>query len=114
MEFGNQSKSYLSNLERIAKYNLLAYAYQKLTVGGTAVSLTVPLDAKYADISVESSNTSTVAIRYLITGGIPTATDGKPLNHLTEFDIQGQPNLINFKAIQTGAGTHTLHIQYYK
>jgi len=30
------------------------------------------------------------------------------------FDIQGAENLANFKAIQVAAGTHTLHIQYYK
>lgn len=114
LEFGNQSKSYLSKLVKHSNNGFKAFSYQKLSVGGTAVSLTVPAEAKYADISLESSNTTTVAARYLITGGTPTSTDGKPLSHLTEFDITDYQNLINFKAIQTGAGTHTLHIQYWK
>jgi len=33
---------------------------------------------------------------------------------LDTFDITGAPNLINFRAIQVAAGTHTLHVQYYK
>jgi hypothetical protein len=104
----------ISKLKQLAANNFEAFSYQKLTVGGTAVALTIPDGAKYADVSLESSNTSTVACRWLMTGGIPTATDGKPLTHLTEFDITGIQNLSKFKAIQTAGGTHTLHIQYYK
>ena len=112
-EFGNQSKSYLSELVRLNKYNLLACGYQKLTVAGTAVALTVPAGAKYADITLESTVTASVPVRYLISQA-PTATDGKALNHLTVFDVTGRPNLEQIKFIQTGAGTHTLHIEYYK
>lgn len=112
-EFGNQSKSYLSELVRLNKYNLLACGYQKLTVAGTAVALTVPAGAKYADITLESTVTASVPVRYLISQA-PTATDGKALNHLTVFDVTGRPNLEQIKFIQTGAGTHVLHIEYYK
>ncbi len=112
-QFGNQSKSYLSELVRLNKYNLLACGYQKLTVNGTAVALTVPAGAKYADITLESTVTASVPVRYLISQA-PTATDGKALNHLTVFDVTGRPNLEQIKFIQTGAGTHTLHIEYYK
>lgn len=112
-QFGNQSKSYLSELVRLNKYNLLACGYQKLTVAGTAVALTVPAGAKYADITLESTVTASVPVRYLISQA-PTATDGKALNHLTVFDVTGRPNLEQIKFIQTGAGTHTLHIEYYK
>lgn len=114
-EYGNQSKSYLSDLVRISRYNLLAVGYQQLTVAGTAVSLTVPADAKYALLTVESS-ISTPAIRYLELGDktLPTATIGMSRTTLDTFDITGTPNLVNFRAIQIAAGTHTLHIQYYK
>jgi len=36
------------------------------------------------------------------------------LNNLDLFDITDYQNLVNFQVIQTGAGTHTLHITYYK
>lgn len=115
-EFGNQSKSYLSELVRLNKYNLIACGYQKLTVNGTAASLTVPAGAKYAEMTFESSVTSGVIARHLELGAasLPTSADGLGITHLLTFDITGYPNLINFRVIQTGAGTHTLHIQYYK
>lgn len=116
MEFGNQSKSYLSELVRLNKYNLIACGYQKLTVNGTAASLTVPDGAKYAEITVESSVTSGVIARHLElgTGTLPTTTDGLAITHLLTFDVIGYPNLLNFRIIQTNAGTHIAHIQYYK
>jgi len=104
----------ISKIKQLAANNLEAFSYQKLTVAGTVVRLTIPDGAKYADISLESDVTSSVAVRFLITGGTPTSTDGKPLRDGTEFDILGIQNLNKFKAIQTGAGTHTLHIQYWK
>lgn len=111
----DQSKSFLAELVRLNKYNLLAFAYQKLTVTGTVVSLNVPAGATYAMISVESS-LSTPAIRYLEIGDKipPTSTDGIIRSNLDAFDITGYPNLLNFRAIQVAAGVHTLHVQYYK
>lgn len=113
--FGNQSKSFLAELVKINKSNLLAFAYQKLTVSGSVVALTVPDGATYALVTVESS-LSTPAIRYLELGNVtpPTSTDGMVRTTLDTFDITGAPNLINFRAIQVAAGTHTLHVQYYK
>ena len=111
--FGNQEKTYLAELVRINKYNLIALGYQKLSVTGTAVGLTPPPEASYADITLESTVIASVPIRYLISQ-VPTSTDGKALNHLTVFDITGRPNLENIKFIQTTAGTHTLHVEYYK
>lgn len=113
--FGNQSKSFLAELVRLNKYNLLAFAYQKLSVSGTVVSLTVPAGATYAMISVESSLT-TPAIRYLEIGDKvpPTNTDGIIRSNLDAFDVTGYPNLFNFRAIQVAQGVHTLHIQYYR
>lgn len=114
--YGNQSKSYLSELVRLNKYNLIACGYQKLTVNGTAASLTVPANAKYAEITVESSVTSGVVARHLELGAttLPTANEGLGITHLLTFDISGYPNLINFRIIQTQAGTHLCHVQYYK
>ena len=114
MEFGNQSKSYLSKILRAHLNSFKAFDYQKLSITGTAAALTVPTGTKYAEIRLESTVTSSVPVRYLITGDVPTSTDGMALNHLDLFDLTDYQNIINFKAIQTGAGTHTLHITYYK
>lgn len=115
-EFGNQSKSYLSELTKLSKYNLIACGYEQLTVANTAVGFaSIPADAKYALIEVESS-ISTPAIRYLELGNttLPTTSIGIRRSNLDAVDITGRPNLINFRAIQVVAGTHVLNIQYYK
>lgn len=116
LHFGNQSKSYLEKLVMQGLNSPKAIGYEQITVGNTPVALVVPADATYCDISLESSNTTTVAVRYLLLGDKtpPTATNGKPLIHLTEFDLMDYQNMINFRAIETAAGTHTLHVQYYR
>lgn len=116
-EFGNSSKSYLSELARLTKKNLIACGYQKLDVSSAGVkSLTVPIGATYVEISATSSNTTTIPMFYLMLGDtiLPTSTDGLPLRDGTFFDTTGSPNLINFRVIRTGADTNTLYIQYYK
>ena len=62
------------------------------------------------------SSLTTPAIRYLELGDKtpPTSTDGIQRSNLDAFDINGYSNLLNFRAIQVGVGTHTLHVQYYK
>lgn len=115
MPYSDQSKQYLQELVNLTRYNLTGCGYEKLSVAGTAVALTVPSEAKYA-LCVLQSSITTPAIRYLELGPktLPTATDGIPRSDLDAFDIQGYQNLTNFRAIQVGVGTHTLHIQYYK
>lgn len=116
MPLSDQSKSYLSELIRLNKKDLIAIGYEKLTVAGTAVGLaSIPTEARYALVVVESSVASGMAIRYLEYGAAPTASDGIGRANLDAFDIHGRQNMVNFKAIQTtGASTNTLHIQYYK
>lgn len=115
MNFGNQSKSYLELLLKQAKSNLTAIGYEQVTVAGTAVALTIPANATYALIEVESS-LSTPAVRYLELGGstLPTASTGIRRSNLDAFDVTGRVNLENFRAIQIAAGTHKLNVQYYK
>lgn len=111
----DSSKQLLHELLRLTKYNLIAVGYQKLTVAGTAVSLTIPTDANFALITVESDLT-TPAIRYLQLADVtlPTSTTGMPKSNLDSFDIHGYQNLVNFRAIQVAGGTHALNIEYYK
>lgn len=108
-------KSYLIELIRLLKRNYNACGYENLTVAGTAVSLTVPAEAKYALIVVESS-IATSAIRYLELGPktLPTSSVGLPRSNGDAFDVTGYQNLTNFRAIQVSAGTHNLCVQYYK
>lgn len=113
----DNNKSYTRELVRLNNYNLVAVGYQKLVItGATAQSLTIPTDANYAEMRLESSITATVPIRYLLLGGkiLPTTIDGLPLNNFDIFDISGTENLSKFRAIESTVGTHTLHIQYYK
>lgn len=111
----DQSKTYLQELVKLNKKNLIACDYENLSVAGTAVALTVPAEAQYALIVVEST-ISTPAVRYLELGPktLPTSTVGIPRYNGDAFDITGYQNLVNFRAIQIATGTHNLCIQYYK
>ena len=117
MEFGNQSKSYQSLLLRASLNGYKAFGFEQLTVGNTVVNLTIPTGAKYALIVVEST-ISTNCIRYLEFGGankvVNNTTIGIPVSNGSVFDITDAQNLSGFQAIQVGAGTHKLNIQYYK
>jgi len=114
----NQTKEFVSDLLTLSRYNKKAIGWQSLTVDATVggVALTIPANATYALIVVESTVTSGTVLRYLEIGPITAVTSsvGIPRSHLDAFDIQGAENLKNFRAIQTTAGTHTLSIQYYK
>lgn len=109
-----QDKNTLYRL--LSPKELNACGYQALTVDGTAKSLTIPEGAVYAELRLETSVTSDIAARYLMLGDntLPTTTVGMALNNLDFFDINNGTNLLNFRIIQVEAGTHKLHIQYYK
>ena len=111
----DQSKSYLSELAKLAKYNLVACGYEQITVTGSLSSLTVPTDARYAIIAVES-DASGVAVRYLELADItvPTTTSGFPRSNNDLFDLQGYQNLLNFRITQAQSGTHIINVAYYK
>jgi len=118
MTYADSGKLAIQELVKLTKKNLIACGYQKLTVDNTAggVSLTVPADANYALIVLESTAIG-IAIRYLEVGPATYAvstTDGIGRSNLDAFDSHGYQNLKNFRAIQAQSGTHTLHIQYYK
>lgn len=113
----DNAKSYIRELIQLNKYNLTPCGYEKLDVSTAGVkSMTIPDGAKYAEIRVNSDITSQSPLRYLLLADVipPTATDGLDLNNLDFFDLTGANILKNFRVIQTIAGTHVLHIQYYK
>lgn len=113
----DNGKSLLRELVGLTKRRIEAIGYQKLTVAGSVVSLTIPTNARYAEITVESSlGVNVAAIRHLELGTVtpPTTTDGIVKCHLNTFTIESAENLAKFRAIQAAVGTHTLHIQYFK
>ena len=112
---GDQSKKYLSELVDLTRKSKQAIGYQKLVVGALS-SLTIPVGATYCEMRIESTNTTAIVLRYLFlnTATPPSTTDGMALTHLDLFDILNNENMNNFRIIPAVAGTHTLHIQYYK
>ena len=114
-KYADNSKSLLAELIKITRYNLKAVGYESLTVAGSVVKLiSIPENANYAIITVESDLT-TPAIRYLELGDqtVPSSTVGIARSNSDAFDVQGKENLVNFRAIQVGAGTHSVKVQYY-
>lgn len=115
LEFGNQSKSYLSLLTRFGQNSFKAFSYESITVDGTVKTLTVPAEAKYALITVESSVTSGVVARYLETKQTTVSTTaGLALRDGSVIDITDAQNLSGFQITQAQAGTHVIKVQYSK
>lgn len=115
-EFGNQSKSYLSQLLRNSLNSFKAFGYEAITVDGTVKNLTIPDGAKYALMKLTSTATGN-AVNYLEFGGSVTpvsTTVGLPIADGTAFDITDAANLAGFQVTQIQAGTHILYVQYYK
>lgn len=116
---GDQSKKYLALQVKAAINGFKALSYQQLTVDGTVRYLTIPTEAKYALMSVESSIATTCA-RYLefkgLTAGVNlvAAGFGMPLSNGSVFDVTDAQNLAGFQIIQEAGGTHKINIQYYK
>jgi len=87
---------------------------QTLSITSSVKSLTIPENARYAFIQVESTNTSD-ALRYWVDGSYPTASTGIVRGNLDCFDIVEAQNLVGFKVIAgTGGGTTHINVQYYK
>jgi len=112
---GDQSKSYLSKLVQQGLNSFKAFAYESITVDGSVKNLTIPAEAKYALITVESSVTSGVVARYLETKASTVSTTlGLALRDGDKFDVTDAQNLSGFQITQAQAGTHVIKIQYYK
>ncbi len=115
MPISDQSKSYLQQLVKIALNSPKAIGYEKITVDGTVKKLTVPLDATYAKITLESADTTGIAARFLeVNSPLVTSSSGMPLYNGTVSDILDYQNLIGFQIIRAQSGATSLNVQYYK
>lgn len=76
--------------------------------------VTIPSDANGALIQVESNVATDKAIRYREDGGVPTAAVGMFIPNAGAFDLTCRKSLLDFKVIQSDAGTTKLNVIYYK
>jgi len=114
--YGNQSKSYLSQLVQNALNSFKAFAYEKITVDATVKTLTIPTGAKYAQMVLESDIASPAyAARYLITKQTTvSSTEGFPLTNGSVIDVTDFANLQGFQITRVTAGTTYLYVQYFR
>ena len=111
---GDQSKSYLFGILQAALNGFKAFSYEAITVDNTVKTLTIPTGAKYAFMVLESDATG-IAARFLQTKQTTVSTTaGLALSNLDRFDVTDAQNLSQFQITQAQAGTHTLHVEYYK
>ena len=95
--------------------DLISFVYQKITIGASALSLTVPAEAKCAVCIVESTTTSGIVARILQNMSTLVASGtGLPVKDGTEFTITSISNLNGFQIIKELAGTSYLNVEYFK
>lgn len=90
-----------------------AYAFEQITVGTTAVGLTVGNIRSGTDSTKEVELTvETAQIRYRTDGTAPTASVGNLVNPTERIALHSYAELINFSAIRVGATSATLDVIY--
>lgn len=100
---------------RILANEKKAISNQTLQVTATPQGLTVPNDATYALIQVQSSLDVSNLVRIWMDGNVPTATTGLSRGNLDVFDISEYSNLLKLRCILSAiAPVDTyLVIQYF-
>jgi len=79
----------------------VAFSFQQVTVGGTAVGLVSNNGVTCGFRALITCETNQVRFRY--DGGAPTSSAGHLLNVGDILVIEGRYNVANFQAIATGA-----------
>jgi hypothetical protein len=111
---GDQSKSYLSEIERLAKNGLNSFAYEKVALGGAPSFLTAPADAKFAVIRLESTELTAIAARMLQNKSIAVTTLlGYPLYNKDVVEVIDQKNIVKTQFISV-TGTNNISVEYFK
>lgn len=114
-EFGNQSKSYLSKALSNSLNDFKAFAYEAIDIDSTVKRLTVPDGARYAQLTIESDNTTAVVARFLRNTSIVVSTTvGLGLYNGTILDITDYANLNGFQITEGAIATTTLRVEYFK
>ena len=92
-------------------YPLGAFAFEALTVAGTAVGFTATTkeNAILASVRVEGAQ-----IRYRTDGTAPTASVGTIVNDGDFFNVWGSSDLASIRYIRTGGVSATLNTEFSK
>lgn len=81
---------------------------EELTIGATAVALTVP--SSTSPVVQVHLTLATAQIRYLYDGTTPTASVGHVMNPGDTLTLIGYENVQNFRAIRTGSTSGVLSV----
>lgn len=84
-------------------------AFEKITVGSTAVGLTA---ATYAGATVAEVTFETAAVRVRRDGTAPTAETGTPFFDKDVLLLTSSDQIAKFKAIRSGATDATIQVAY--
>lgn len=87
--------------------------FQQLSVGGTALHLTVPGKAFSCTITATNAPAGTLAARYRMDGTAPTTLIGEIIGDLDTLEITNNTNLNAVQFISI-SGTTVLNIHYYE
>ncbi len=98
----------MSNIVGTFPSGIKPLGYQQITVGSTAVGLTIPAGANRAVIGVEAQ-----PLRYRTDGIDPTDTEGFLVKADVTFELHGNQTLKNFKAIRDDITDAVLNVNYY-
>lgn len=94
----------------------IAYATM-LVDDGNAIGLTVPFNARYAVIVVESHTSQfnkDRVLRFREDGNLPESDEGMPLGDMGVYEVKGTVNMSKFLIIGVEAGLqHKIRIQFF-
>lgn len=112
-------KFLLEQIRRAIIVDKIAILFTQLTIDGTVRHLpSIPSDANYAIVTLESTVTTAIVVRTTEDGNsTPTTSFGMPKSHLDSWDILGAENIRNTLLIHSTGGsaaTNILNIQYYR
>ncbi len=112
--FGNQSKSFLSELVRLGSNSFKSFGYESIIVDSTVKALTIPSGAKYAILSLESDGSGVVARVLQNLNFTVSSTVGLGIRDGFVGDITDAENLRGFRITETASNTTVLKVEYFK
>lgn len=117
---GEQFLKQLVQLVSVANQGKLCVGSETISITSTVKSLTVPIGATSADMTLECSAGSTdpnAGARYSLSSTAPSATmsaGGMPIGDYDTIEISHESNLKAFKIISVDGITKYLKVIYYK
>lgn len=113
-EYGNQSKSFLSILQRLGLNSFKSFGYESIAVDSSIKRLTIPTGAKYAVLVLESDGTGFVARCLQNTNTSIDSATGMPIANGFVGDITDAQNLVGFCITEITSNSTVLNVEYFK